>query len=249
MKGVSGLIIAFALGIVGAFCNWFYLANKARQLDAVSFVGIAENVQLNPGDRFKESDLMPVPMPRLAVGNLEQSAVQWSDRATVVGMAATRSYVNGELLLRQDLRTPPPMDVKKLLADNEVVMWIPVDSRTFVAALVDPGDLVSFVVPKLTAGVPTPLPGTDAPNRVAMGPVETIGPFRILALGNRLGSPQVLRAAGMSPAQENVMAVAVRLIDGTLDATGQKLSDLLRITNFQQVQVLLHKGAPATKPK
>lgn len=249
MKGVSGLVIALTLGIVGAFCNWFYLAQKAKELDAEYFIGIARDVSLNPGDRFKESDLVAVPLPKLSVGNLEQSAVLWNDRTTVLGMAATRSYLPGELLLRQDLRTPPTLDVKKQLGDNEILMWIPVDTRTFVAALVDPGDWVSFVIPKSAAAVPTPLPETDVPVRGAAAAAETIGPFRIVALGNRLGTPQVLRAAGMSPSQENVMAVAVRTINGALDETGQKLSELLRVTNFQQVQVLLHKAPPAAKPK
>ena len=75
-----------------------------------------------------------------------------------------------------------------------------------------------------------------------------IGPFRILALGNRLGSQEVLRASGMSPSQENVMAVAVKVVKGELDEKGQKLLDTLRLTNFQQVQVLLHP-APAKGAK
>ena len=39
------------------------------------------------------------------------------------------------------------------------------------------------------------------------GPIETIGPFKILALGNRLGSPEVMRAAKMPQLQENVLAI------------------------------------------
>jgi hypothetical protein len=124
MKGVPGLMMALGLGIVGAFCNWFYLAQKAREVEMVDFIG-----------------------------------------------------------------------------------------------------------------------------RAAAGPTETIGPFRILALGNRLGTPEVLRASGQAAAQENVMAVAVKLIGRDLDEPGQKLSELLRITNFQQVQVLLHKGPITGKGK
>jgi len=246
MKGLPGLLIAVALGILGAFCNWFYLAHKARDLEKVEFIGIADNVQINAGDKFKETDLQPVAIPRLNVGNLEQAAPLYSDRATVIGMPATRSYIPGEILLRQDLRTPPPLDIKKLLAENERVMWIPVDTRTFVPTLVNSGDFVSFVVPR-TSMTPSEPPRFDAtrppPQPTTPALTETIGPFRVLALGNRLGSPEVLRAAGLSPTQENVMAIAVKTDkSGALDAAGQKLSDALRAANFQHVQVFLHPG-------
>jgi hypothetical protein len=68
-------------------------------------------------------------------------------------------------------------------------------------------------------------------------------------LGNRLGSQEVLRAAGMSPSQENVMAIAVKFIAGEFDEKGQRLVDLLRLTNFQQVQVILHPSPEAAKAK
>lgn len=246
MKGVTGLIVAAALGIVGAFCNWFYLAQKSRDLEKVDFIAISSDVTINPGDKFKSSDLVPVSIPKQSVGNLLQSAPLYSDLKTVVGMAATRTYLPGELLLNQDLRTPPERDVTKQLGENERVMFIPIDTRTFVPALFDAGNQISFVVPKF--GGPTPIPpeGQPPPERVAI-PTETIGPFRILALGNRLGTPETQRAVGGSPSQENVVAVAVKMVGGSLDPTGQKLSDLLRLTNFQGVQVLLHPKAAAVK--
>lgn len=249
MKGVPGLMLALALGIVGAFCNWFYLAQKARDLEKVEFIGIAEGVQINAGDHFKDSDLVPIAIPKLSIGNLEKSAPLYRDRVTIIGMDATRSYMPGEILLRQDLRTPPPMDVKKLISENERVMWIPVDTRTFVPGLVNAGDQVSFLVPKTPNGRPAPVPVGDGASGppLALGGTDIIGPFRILALGNRLGTPETLRAAGLSPAQENVMAVAVKLTNGALDEKGQMLTDLLRLTNFQQVQVLLHPGAAGGK--
>ena len=39
MKGASGLLIAVALGVIGAFCNWVYLAQKGKELDLVDFIG------------------------------------------------------------------------------------------------------------------------------------------------------------------------------------------------------------------
>jgi len=252
MKGVMGLLTAVALGVVGALCNFVYLAQKARDLEHIDFIGIADEVQINPGDKFKESDLIPISIPRPSVGNLEKAAVLYADWRTVVGMAATRSYIPGEIILRQDLRTPPPLDIKKLLGENESVMWIPVDTRTFVPSLVNPGDLVSFSIPKqVTPALPPPVEGQEplAPRpQTQRGAIDTLGPFRILALGNRMGSSEVLRAAGQNAQQENVMAIAVEIRNGVLSDAGQKLSDLLRVTNFQQVQVFLH-SAPGGKGK
>jgi Flp pilus assembly protein CpaB len=241
MKGIGGLILALAIGIIGAFSNWFYLAQKSRQLAKVSFIGISENRAINAGDLLQEADFVPIEIPAAHIGYLEQAAYRYSERQTVAGMTAPRAYGPGEILLRLDVRTPPQLDIKKMLGENERVMWIPVDTRSFVASLVQAGDNVSFLVPKMTGPLPVSPDGARPP--AGDGQTEIIGPFRILALGNRMGSVEVMRAAGMSPAQENVMAVSVKLVNNALDDQSRKLSELLRLTNFQQVQVLLHPDA------
>src|SRR5690242_3334731 len=119
MKGVPGLLIAVGLGIVGAFCNLAYLANKARELDMVDFIAIGENVKINVGDKFNEGHFMKVSIPKNAVGNLETVAVHWRDLNTVIGEPATKSYSPNELLLQKQIRTPPEMDIKKMLAADE----------------------------------------------------------------------------------------------------------------------------------
>jgi hypothetical protein len=245
MKGVMGLFTAIALGVVGALCNFLYLAQKARDLEKIDFIGIADEVQINPGDKFKESDLIPISIPRPSVGNLEKAALLFRDKSTVVGMSATRSYIPGEVVLRQDLRTPPSQDVKKLLGPNEELMWVPVDTRTFVPSHVSGGDLVLFVVPRFpVAALPPPAEGEVTPRPVVeSSSAEVLGPFRVLALGNRLGSAEVLRASGVNAVQENVMAIAVEADrNGVPVGIGAKLLEFLRQTNFQQVQVLLPKG-------
>ncbi len=249
MKGVPGLLIALGLGIVGAFCNWMYLAQLGRDMQSVDFIGISENVKINAGDKFNEGHFMKISIPGTAVGNLDKAAYLWRDMPAVVGAAATKSYSPGEILLRQDVRTPPEMDIKRLLSPDERAVWIPVDTRTFVPALVNAGDQVSFIIPRTGGAFPTPVvEGSGAPT-APTALTETIGPFRILALGNRLGSQEVLRAAGMSPSQENVMAVALKFEKGEFDERGQKLLETLRLTNFQQVQVILHPSPEAGKGK
>ena len=53
MKNAPGFVLALGLGLIGAVVNWVYLAQKARLLEHVDFIGIAENVKLSPGDRFR----------------------------------------------------------------------------------------------------------------------------------------------------------------------------------------------------
>ena len=248
MKGVPGLLIAVGLGIVGAFCNWMYLAQMGREMESLEFIAINDNMKVNAGDKFTEAHFMKVSIPKNALGNLDKVAVKYDALATVVGQPATKSYSPGEILLWHDLRTPPELDIKKLLSADEYAVWIPVDTRTFVPALVNAGDNVSFIVPRVGGTFPTPADDSGAPGKPPPM-TETIGPFRILALGNRLGSPEVLRAAGQTPSQENVMAVAIRIVGGEFDEKGQKLLDTLRLTNFQQCQVLLHPSPEAKGKK
>ncbi|MSR59653.1 MAG: hypothetical protein EXS05_18760 [Planctomycetaceae bacterium] len=251
MKGVPGLLIAVGLGIVGAFCNWLYLAQKGLEIEQVHFIIVDDGTKINAGDRFTKAHFRRISIPKNAVGDLEKGAPLWSELETVVGMAATKSYGPGEIILRQHLRTPPETDIKKLLAPDERVLWIPVDTRTFVPSLVNAGDQVSFVVSRMNHGAPplvsAPGGGEDTRPNASKAATEIIGPFRILALGNRLGSSEVLKAYGGTAAQENIMAIAVKITAGVLDERGQQISDLLRLTNFQQVQVLLHPSGDVAK--
>ena len=50
MKGLTGLIVAGVLGLLGIALNWFYLENKAKNLQTVSFLGIKENAGIEVGD-------------------------------------------------------------------------------------------------------------------------------------------------------------------------------------------------------
>jgi hypothetical protein len=235
MKGLPGLLIALGFGVLGALCNWLYIDQKSRDFEKVEFVAIADGVTINAGDRFKRTDFAPVSIPRISVGNLDKAAFQFRDVETLVDMPAIRSFTPGEIVLRQDLRTPPLDDIRTKLNRNELLMWVPVDTRTFVTALVNPGDEVSFIVPRLT---PAPANGDTASTD---DPTRMLGPFRILSVGNRMGSLDALRAAGMTQQQENVLSIAVTVrADGTLDDRGQELARILRLTNFQSAQVYLH---------
>ena len=132
-------------------------------------------------------------------------------------------------------------------------MWIPVDTRTFVPSLVVPGDMVSFLVVRPLGPTPAVRGRPAAPDGNAAddkeeteekgrpaGSIETIGPFKILAVGNRLGTSEVMRAAKLSQLQENVLTVRVSNRVPGERQRAERLYALLQATNFQKAGVLLH---------
>jgi len=245
MRGIQGLLLAIALGIAGAAFNWLYLTSKSGVVETVAFVGVKPDVDIEQGEILREEDLVPVRIPRGSVGNLEHFAVLYSDLPTVVGHRVAYSKAGKSLLLQHDLQTPR-QELK--LADDEVLIWVPVDTRTFVPSLVKPGDQVEFVVTSSGFGYPTlaedadPAAGPPIPESPpTAGPIDTIGPFKILSLGNRLGSADVLRAAKVPQTQENVMGIAVKVDqDGNMAANAQKLMKLLEATAFRPMGIILH---------
>jgi hypothetical protein len=255
MNGKIALPIAAGLALAGAALNWFYLTTKAQQLEKIELLCVASGVTIRPGDRFTEEKLAPLAIPKNNVGeNLRKEAILYADRGTVIGMAAVRLHPEREILLRQDLKTPPP--TLALNKDKEVAIWIPVDTRTFVPSLVSAGDLVSFLV----GGVPTPAARPEAdgggeenggalPSMPAIpGNAELIGPFKVLSLGNRLGSTEVLKASGLPQMQENVMTISASVEGGQLDPKAQKLWKLLQANGFRQVGVVLHARQSSVGP-
>jgi len=240
MKTNIGLLVAVVLGLTGALLNWAYLSQKSRAVEKIVFLGIAPSISVQRGDTFREEQFVPVAIPGdTQTGALRQFAVLYADRGTVIGMRANQNYVGGELLLRQDLKTPPPE--LKLQADKEVAIFVPVDSRSFVPSLVTPGDFVSFLVPSAPQSLAPAGDPDDPPAPPSATKSELIGPFRVLSLGNRLGSADVFKASGAPQQQENVMTVSVRMDSpGVLDEKAKKLMSLLQQSSIRQAAVVLH---------
>ncbi|MBM82679.1 MAG: hypothetical protein CMJ78_19115 [Planctomycetaceae bacterium] len=247
MKGVQGLMIAGCLGIIGAVCNWFYLVRQADNYERVALIAVKDNLgaPIELGQRFKESDFVKVEIPKNRLGNLEKVAVRWDALNTVIGFNSNREYFGGEIVMQQDLRTPAKEDLNKMIDKTRRVIWLPVDSRTFNPAHVNPDDLVSFRIPDFIAQ--PALANSDEPESTA-GQSEIIGPFRILALGNRKGRREISKAAGLSVGAENVIAISVKVSkDGSLESAAQRLLVVLQRTNFQGVQLLLHSAEEAAE--
>ncbi len=123
-----------------------------------------------------------------------------------------------------------------------------------VPSLVEPGDMASFIAGPAPVGYGEsiedetgPAAAADGPQPRLAGSIDTIGPFRILSLGNRLGSAEVRRSSRMPTVQENVIAIAIE-VDSTGNPIAQadKLLKMLNETNFRPMGILLHLGKGKT---
>ncbi len=244
MKGVPGLLIAVGLAIIGALCNWFYMAQKASELELVNFVGVAEG-GIKRGEVIQDGNLIPIAIPLRHALRIKAAAPVYGDKSTIVGMPAYRDFMAGEIILTQDLQTPPNNDLKRDLGADEVAIWVNVDSRGFVPQFFSGGDEISFIVPAVGA---RPVSSVSQPGQVIDQPTEVIGPFYILALGNRRGSADRANAAGMSSASEGVLAIRVKKVSETqLEDKAQLLLSRLRLSGNQALGLVMHserKGKP-----
>lgn len=245
MKGIHGLIMALGLGIAGALFNWAYLYQKASNLEMIYFIGIKPDVTVNAGQKLTEDHLAKVGLPAESVGNLKDFAYLWSVQGSVLTRPVHRTLLGGSLLMRDDMTTPPQelaLGAEPLgEGEEERLMWVPIETRSFVTSLVSPGDQVDFLLPG--SGSPTPAeagPPPEGAPKDAPPPtsVQILGPFKILALGNRLWSSDI-GVVGKASTQENVIGVSVKLRKGELEPKAQKLWNLLNATNFKQVGVML----------
>ncbi len=233
MRGIQGLIIAVVLGLAGAAANFFYLNTEAQKKDMVAFIGIKKGVILGRGDKLTEENLVKVEIPANHVGNLRDYACEWKEIVGVKDRPVWRTLDSsntegGRLLLRDDYRMPQP---ELQLGKGERGEFIAVP-RNFDTSHLNPGDKIAFRVTALTpAGPPSaskpaagvagvaaataaaaePVSKPEEPETAPQnaGPTETIGPFVIVSIGNRLGTVEVMRAAKIAPMQQNLLMIRV----------------------------------------
>ncbi|MBI1900249.1 MAG: hypothetical protein HYS13_03925 [Planctomycetia bacterium] len=237
MKGIYGLLVALALGVAGMLVNWFYLDQRARHADTVHYVGVKTGVVVNQGDLFRESDLEKILVPKSHEGSLRDFAVLWDNLPTVFAVPATRRFRGPELVLQSDLVSPP--EKGRELDIDERLMPVPVDSRTFVAGLYKSRDLVYFMVPR--SGL------AAEPGAAPEAQTESIGPFEIWSVGDRMASVSVARSANQPISQQNVLQIVVKVDDkGNYEPKAQKLANLLVGVGVRNMIVI---RAPTEKPK
>lgn len=255
MKGLVGILLAAALGVLGAACNWFYLQRAVRFQDQVTFIGIKPTTQLNVGDLITEDHIERIDIPAVAVGNLNHVAPQWSAKDAVLGHRATRPYMGGEIVLEMDLVTPVQQDLAATLNENEVARWVPIDPRSVIPDQINPGDLVSFEVASASVP-PSTLPPAGAPGAgppseenpavravsptgtpATLSAPEIIGPFRVLALGNRRERREVQLAGRGRGGPENTITILVRMNGNKLEPKAAKLFEAIRAGRSATVQL------------
>ncbi len=279
MKGIQGLIIAIGLGIAGAILNLAYLATRSEKLEKVDFIGVRPEVTINRGDRLKEDALEKVSIPREHAGNLDKFAFPYAALGSVKNEIVHRTLEGGTLVMRSDLKTP----VQELSFGQDTppgveegAMGVPIDPKKVVPSLINPGDFISFVVPRWASAAPTPaerkpgaaessggsesgkpepirsIPvagmfGGAGPAAASTGDVELIGPFKVLSLGPRVGSAQVAQAFKLGTAQENVMMVRVRIENRKPEPEAVKLLRLMEQSDFRPLGYLLHPRSQKTE--
>lgn len=235
MKGFPGVMIAAGLGLLGAILNWFYISQQAADYEKVAFVAVKSGASMKVGDKFSESQLMKVEIPRAHLSNLDKIAIPWSERYAVIGDTAKKVYVGDELIFQSDLRSTGVKRPIELLRDNEVAISVAVNTGSFVSSRVNPGDFISFAVPKLTVAAPRAVSSGQS----SSSDTELVGPFRILMVGNRTGSPNAFKASGGSARQENVITVSVKYENGQFEAKAKRLFEIKQLFGSEQVQVVL----------
>lgn len=258
MKGIHGLILAIGLGTAGALFNFAYLASRSRDVEKIAFIGVKEDKVVGRSEPLTEENIEPVEIPRRWVGKLEEYAILYSARPTVLGRRPWRPLEGGSLLLRSDLKTPPQelsFGTNLPPGAEERAYFVPIDTRRLIPSLVQPGDLVDFIISASPLGSPTlaaapkPVPagkgepkGEPAVAAARPAPrdsVDLCGPFRILSIGNRLGSRAVMAAAKVQQAQENVLTIALKIENGKVEPEGARLMRVLEQSGSKPLGYLL----------
>jgi hypothetical protein len=143
------------------------------------------------------------------------------------------------LVFRADHRTPP---AELKLNKNEEMFWVPVDSRSFVPSLVNPGDRITFIVPVFSSGqvaIPTDSQESDP---VLAGPTTEIGPFRVKSLGDRLGTLDVMKASRRAPVQERQIGIVVDITKPDDVERAKRLRDHLASGDYRNIGIILHSN-------
>ena len=257
MKGIYGLLVALALGLAGAVVNFAYLGSKLKDVEKWSYIGVRKGSHIERGQTLREEDLEKIELPQAWVGSLDDVADRWDVLKTVVlGKPVARTLNGPRLLLRDDYRNAP--NEMLVLAANETARFVTVDSRSFVPSLLMPGAKVRFLVPAVVGptravvpppettpgGEPSLEPVSSQPKVLAGETSDSIGPFVVLAVGNRLATPDVWKAHRMPQMQENVLTIRVDTTKPEEVERADRLFKRLQAIEFRPVSLqIVEQGA------
>lgn len=227
MKGIQGLIIAIVLGVIGFGFNYYYL-NTSRDFEHDTFIGVKKNASLKRGTLLTKDHFERVRIPKEFVKNLKEFALPWDDLDAIVGRKSIRDYDRGGILLRNDFRTAPN---ELQLVGGETAISVPIDTRTTITSQIIPGDTrVSFYLAEAAKKPGSPDPGW-------------LGPFDVLAVGNRMGSTDVDDGRRNRGGSENMLTLKATNAKGKQNNQMALLLNHLTGTNFKPLRLKIHAAA------
>jgi hypothetical protein len=159
MNHWTRLALPLGLGLLAAVLNWTAVR---MQIEPRAFVRVCRNLAV--GEVITANDLSVVQLAG-DLGALPDTAIPWEERSILYQWRTSRDLKRGDVVLRRDI-CPPKAEFD--LRPGERAVPIMLSSAIYVPDFLNVGDDVSFAVE------------TDE------GKVESLGPFRILAIGKQL---------------------------------------------------------------
>lgn len=153
---------------------------------------------LAPGQRLTDSDLGRV---RISgdVDGIAASAIPYKDRAVLYQSPVTRPLRASELILYRDV---VPNQLELQAGEGERPIQISMSGTAYVDSMVRVGQMVGFYL------LTPPKHGETE----AAAKLEYIGPFRILAVGERVSENQDHARSG---GYQRILTIAARIVPGT----------------------------------
>jgi hypothetical protein len=183
---------------------------------------------------------MPISIPKVHIGNLDKVAVKYDSRSAVIGDKAKKTYTGDELIMQDDLRTPGILQPIEKLGTNEIAVQIPVDTSSFVASRVNPGDQIGFAVKPLTKLSPGSKKEPSEADNNSSKEFEILGPYDLIMIGDRTGSTEIYKATQGNSKNENILTFRGKIKDKKLDQETEKLIKLKNGEYGQIIQLLLY---------
>jgi hypothetical protein len=230
MHGVKGLIIAVVLGILGVILNIAYLVDKTSKDEMVDFIGIKEGASVKRGEKLKPDDVAKISIPLKHAGNLKTLGIPFDQYNTIKSEPALRNLSSNQFVVRDDFI--PVRDAQRP-GPNEKLIGVPVDTRSFVASLLSPGDRVIFKPMQTSDPTPARRPGDDSPSVDLSKP---LGPFVVYSIGNRTSSYETWTAGRKQQTQDSTLVI--RIDDKPENAElERRLQAVLQMPNYRPMGV------------
>ena len=209
--------------VLGAVAGYLYMATLWRAIQPVEFVAV--KADLKAGERFTVDNLGSIRING-EPGRLKDTAVLSRDRAILYNRPTNRELKAGDLVLLRDTAAAAQRTDGRRRRGR---LPVSLSGLNVVPQLLAAGDQVEFLVTtgqSTEGGGGSPAPRSPVGTLAAVNgsiaqpdrrpPIERIGPFRILSVGQRLSTRSARPGAEASRGQgdEGVITVALKQLGG-----------------------------------